>query len=178
MLADRGMVLDSANPDLDLMRAIVGVADQIPELRIVVDHLPSAKVPTEAPARDEYWYLLRHLAQNRNVFVKLSEVIAGRIEQGGGSSFAKDTLDGLWDVFGEDHVLYASDWPNSDHHATYLETISVVRDYVGAKSRSPGEILLEEFGGRLPLAKAPGGPTGAGYGETIGSIRADGYLES
>ena len=139
MLAERGLVMDSANPNLPLLRALAGVSDRLPELRIVADHLPSARVPPDPAEHDEYWSLLRHLARNRNVFVKLSEVAAGRIEQSGGPTFYKDTLDGLWDVFGEDHVLYASDWPNSDHHATYLETISIVRDYVSARSRAAQE---------------------------------------
>ena len=52
MLAERGLVLDSANPDLNLIRAIAGVSDHIPELRIVIDHLPSARVPAEAAARE------------------------------------------------------------------------------------------------------------------------------
>jgi predicted TIM-barrel fold metal-dependent hydrolase len=144
MLAERGLVLDSANPDPSLIRAIAGVADQIPELRIVIDHLPSARVPTEAAARDEYWSLLRHLAQNKNVFVKLSEVIAARIEQAGGATFDQETLGVLWDIFGEDHVLYASDWPNSDHHATYAETITTVRDFVKAKGRKAEEKFFWE----------------------------------
>src|SRR5271170_4151956 len=72
MLAERGLVLDSANPNPGLIRAIAGVAEHLPDLRIVIDHLPTARVPTEAAARDEYWSLLRHLAQNKNVFVKLS----------------------------------------------------------------------------------------------------------
>ncbi len=139
MLAERGLVLDSANPDPSLIRAIAGVADHIPELRIVIDHLPSARVPAETAAHDEYWSLLRHLAQNKNVFVKLSEVIAARIEQAGGPTFNQETLGALWDVFGEDHVLYASDWPNSDHHATYAESISIVRDFVKAKGRQAEE---------------------------------------
>jgi len=108
-------------------------------LRIVIDHLPTAKVPSEAAARDEYWSLLRQLAQNKNVFVKLSEVIAARIEETGGPTFAQERLDALWNIFGEDHVLYASDWPNSDHHATYQETISIVRSYVEAKGRIASE---------------------------------------
>ena len=45
----------------------------------------------------------------------------------------------IWDIFGEDHVLYASDWPNSDHHATYEETISIVRNYVEPKGRKVSE---------------------------------------
>ena len=131
MLAARGLSLDSANPDLKLLRAIASVADRVPELRIIVDHLPSMRVPSE-PA--EYSSLLHQLAQNKNIFVKLSEAEAARSEQSAGPDFYKDILDRLWDVFGEDHVLYASDWPNSDHHATYLKTITIVRDYVAAKS--------------------------------------------
>ena len=141
MLADRGLVLDSANPDLKLIRAIAGVSDHVPELRIVVDHLPTARIPSEAPAREEYGSLLGRLAKNKNVFVKLSEVIAARIEEAGGPGFAQERLDALWEIFGEDHVLYASDWPNSDHHATYQETISIIRSYVEPK----GRIAAEKF---------------------------------
>jgi L-fuconolactonase len=141
MLAGQGLVLDSANPDLNLIRAISGVADHIPELRMVIDHLPSAPVPAEPAARDEYWSLLRQLAKNKNVFVKLSEVALARSEQTApvAPSFNQDRLEELWDVFGEDRVLYASDWPNSDHHATYEETFSIVRNYVAAKGPAAAE---------------------------------------
>ena len=141
MLAEQGLVLDSANPDPALIRAIAGVADHLPELRIVIDHLPSARVPSEAAARDEYWSLLRHLAQNKNIFVKLSEVALARSEQAAPipPNFNQDRLDSLWDIFGEDHVLYASDWPNSDHNATYQETLSIVRNYVEPKGRVASE---------------------------------------
>jgi L-fuconolactonase len=143
MLAEQGLVLDSANPDVNLVRAISGVADHIPELRIVIDHLPSAPVPEQQATRDEYWSLLQQLAKNKNVFVKLSEVALARSEQKApvAASFNHDRLEELWNVFGEDHVLYASDWPNSDHHATYEETFSIVRDYVAAK----GPVAEEKF---------------------------------
>ncbi len=141
MLAEQGLVLDSANPDPALIRAIAGVADHLPDLRIVIDHLPSARVPSEAAARDEYWSLLRHLAQNKNIFVKLSEVALARSEQAAPipPNFNQDRLDSLWDIFGEDHVLYASDWPNSDHYATYQENLTIVRNYVETKGRVASE---------------------------------------
>jgi L-fuconolactonase len=143
MLADQGLVLDSANPDVSLIRAISVVADHIPELRIVIDHLPSAAVPAQPAARGEYWSLLRQLAENKNIFVKLSEVALARSEQTApvAPSFNQDRLEELWNVFGEDHVLYASDWPNSDHHATYEETFSIVRNYVATK----GPVAEEKF---------------------------------
>jgi L-fuconolactonase len=143
MLADQGLVLDSANPDLTLIRAISAVADHIPELRIVIDHLPSMAVPAQPAARDEYWSLLRQLAKNKNVFVKLSEVALARSEQTAPvpPNFNQERLEELWRVFGEDHVLYASDWPNSDHHATYEETFSIVRNFVEGK----GSVAAEKF---------------------------------
>jgi L-fuconolactonase len=136
VLAERGLTLDSANPNADLIRAIADVANAVPELRIVVDHLPTSPIPTTPEASKEYWALQRTLAQNRNIFVKLSEVLAARVEEHGGAGFAKERLDALWDIFGEDHVLYASDWPNSDHHATYEETFTIVRNYFSTKSRA------------------------------------------
>jgi L-fuconolactonase len=144
MLAEKGLVLDSANPDLNLIRAISGVADRIPELRIVIDHLPSAPVPAEQAPRDEYWSLLRQLAKNKNVFVKLSEVALARSEQKTpvDPSFNHDRLEELWTIFDEDHVLYASDWPNSDTHATYEETFSIVRNYIAAKGPVAEEKLF------------------------------------
>jgi L-fuconolactonase len=139
MLSERGLTLDSANPDMKLLQAIARVSEKVPQLRMVVDHLPSMHVPAEPT---EYWRLLHELAQNKNIFVKLSEVEAARLELNAGPGFYKDTLDGLWNVFGEDHVLYASDWPNSDHHATYLKTITILRDYVASKSRTAQEKFL------------------------------------
>lgn len=141
LLAEKGLVLDSANPDPGLIRAIADVADHIPELRIVIDHLPSAPVPTEAAARNEYWSLLKHLAGNKNIFAKLSEVVLARSEQPAPvpPNFDHDRLQQLWEIFGEDHVLYASDWPNSDHHATYEETFSILSDFVEPKGRVAAE---------------------------------------
>jgi L-fuconolactonase len=136
MLAERGLTFDSANPDMKLLQAIARVCNKVPQLRIVIDHLPSMHIPSES---GEYWRLLHELAQNKNVFAKLSEVEAARSELGASESFYKETLDGLWNVFGEDHVLYASDWPNSDHHATYMKTITILRDYAATRSRTEQE---------------------------------------
>jgi len=133
-LASAGLGLDSANPDPKLVRAILEVSQQVPELKIVIDHLPGATIPAENSARKEFWDNLRSLSQNTRVFVKLSEVpvrIANSVPKD--VSFYKEKLDAIWDVFGEDHVLFGSDWPNSDHIATYTETLELVRSYVSTK---------------------------------------------
>jgi len=139
-LASAGLELDSANPDPKLIEAILEVSQQVPELRIVIDHLPGATVPTAADARKEYWANLRSLSQNPRVFIKLSEVpvrVGNNVPKD--VAFYKEKLDAIWDVFGEDHILFGSDWPNSDHLATYAETLGIVRSYVAAKGRTASE---------------------------------------
>jgi len=133
-LAGFGLAMDSANPDSGLIRAIVEVSDQIPELRIVIDHLPAAPVPAAGAGRDAYWANLRHLSRNPNVSIKLSEIpmrVGQQVHLD--PAYYRERLDAIWDVFGEDHILFGSDWPNSDHLASYADTLGLVRGYVAQK---------------------------------------------
>jgi L-fuconolactonase len=41
LLAQADLALDTANPSMDLMNANVMLADAVPDLRIIMDHLPS-----------------------------------------------------------------------------------------------------------------------------------------
>jgi predicted TIM-barrel fold metal-dependent hydrolase len=158
LLAHAGLVLESANPDPNLIRALLAIADRVPGLRIVVDHLPHATIPEEKPARDAYWSDLRTLSQNPHVFVKLSEIpirLAGTLVTDFRSYQAG--LDQLWDIFGEDKCLYGSDWPNSDHVATYAQTLDIVRDYISrkgatvmAKFFSKNSVVAYKWRARLP----------------------------
>jgi L-fuconolactonase len=134
-LAQAGLVFESANPDPRLIGAILNVADRVPDLRIMIDHLPHAPVPTEATARKEYWSNLQQLGQSPHVFVKLSEIPA--LKDGAfvrDAKFYREPLDAIWDVFHEDRVIFGSDWPNSDHVASYADTFAIVREYISQKS--------------------------------------------
>jgi predicted TIM-barrel fold metal-dependent hydrolase len=139
-LAEAGLELDSANPDPDLIRGLLEVSQQVPELRIVVDHLPGAQVPTEPNARRHYESNLKILGQNSRVFIKLSEIpVRENNEVQTNIVFYKDKLDALWEIFGEDHVLFGSDWPNSDHIASFGDTLGIVQRYVSTKSAAASE---------------------------------------
>ena len=135
-LSDAGLLLESANPDPSLIAAILKLKQRIPELKIIIDHLPHA-VPLSAPAaRKDYERDLQSLSQYKDLFVKGSEVlrrIDGKVPKE--LNFYKPWLDEIWEIFGEDRLLYGSDWPNSDHLASYADTYGMIQQYVSGKGR-------------------------------------------
>ena len=148
-LASAGLEMDSANPDPKLIGAILRVSQQVPELRIVIDHLPHAVLPDDRDGLNAFWADLRELSKNPHVFVKLSEIpvrVNGRVPTE--PSFYRQKLDAIWDVFGDDRILFGSDWPNSDHVADYAETFGIVRGYVTEK----GGMAEEKFFWRNSVA--------------------------
>lgn len=139
-LAEAGLVLDTANPDPPLIRAVLRVTDRVPALRVIVDHLPQLQPPADYAARRQYEADLRELGKRRQVYVKVSEVLRrvdGRVPTG--LSFYRATLDQLWDIFGEDRLLYGSDWPNSDQWGTYPQVLRIVHEYFSGKGTSAME---------------------------------------
>ena len=82
----------------------------------------------------------RELAK-RNVFVKVS-VVARRVDGKVPTDLAiyKPRLDLIWDIFGEDRLLYASDWPNSaGNWVPYATELAIVREFFQAKGRTASE---------------------------------------
>ena len=134
-LAQAGLVLETANPDADLVEAVVEISDRVPDLRIVLDHLPHADPPAEPAMLQTYEANLHELSQRPNVFVKGSEIIRrinGSVALDIGSY--KASLDRLWDLFGEDRIYFGSDWPNSDSLANYDQTFGVAQQYIATRS--------------------------------------------
>jgi predicted TIM-barrel fold metal-dependent hydrolase len=134
--------MDSANPDPALIAALVRLTDKIPNLRLVVDHLPQLEAPTEPMARKQLQADLRELATRPQVYFKLSAVLRpvdGRVHLD--LEFYRSRLDELWGILGEDKVLYGSDWPNSDTKGTYQQGLNVIREYVIGK----GTMAAEKF---------------------------------
>jgi L-fuconolactonase len=100
----------------------------------VLDHLPRLAV-TAAIEKD-----LREIAKRPDVYVKVSGVLrdeGGKVPKD--TAFYKPRLDLLFDVFGQDRVVYGSDWPHSDRWGLYHEGLKVVREYFEAKGQAAAE---------------------------------------
>jgi L-fuconolactonase len=138
LLAEADLVLDTANPKIELLQALVRINDHVPELRIVIDHLPSLD-PTQE-TQTAYDAVLLELHGRTNIAVKLSEIYHkhnGQIVRD--PALHRERLDRLMDVFGEDRVLFGSDWPNSVGTATLDEIVGLVKNYFAAKPRAVAE---------------------------------------
>ena len=140
LLADAGLTLDTANPDPALIADLLRLTERVPNLRLVVDHLPKLEPPTDMAALAAYKKTLAELAQRPLSYVKLSAVLRmvdGKVPED--VNFYRDRLDTLFGLFGEDRVVYGSDWPNSDNVAEYPAVFKVVSDYFGAKTPAQRE---------------------------------------
>lgn len=134
LMADLDLTLDTANQRIDLLEAVVRVADAVPNLRVVIDHLPHFDPkPGEQAA---YAAVLRELSQRPSTYVKLSEIIHpvdGRTAKT--VDAYRDRLRLLADTFGPDRVLFGSDWPNILQDATLEEVFAVAHAFYADRPR-------------------------------------------
>ncbi len=136
--AGADLSLDTANPNLDLLEGMLRLSDRVPNLRMVVDHLP--KIQVQASQRPRYERILAEFSDRPQTYVKISAVLlnrAGRVSYD--LADYRATIDQIADAFGEDRILFGSDWPNSDPLGSYAQVIGIVQEYFASKSREQQE---------------------------------------
>jgi predicted TIM-barrel fold metal-dependent hydrolase len=139
LLAQADLALDTANPSMDLMQANVLLADQAPDLRIIMDHLPSFDPTPEN--QKAYKAVVKEMAARPNIFVKLTEVY----HPGKDGTVLTDyeplraRLEYLFRSFGEDRVIFGTDYPNSYGVATIAQEVSLMKRFFSTKSRDATE---------------------------------------
>ena len=136
LLAQTGQTLDMANPSFDLLRGALLAMEAVPDLRVVMDHMPSLDPTPETQAL--YDSLIGELAQHPNFFLKLSQVIH-KDDKGVTVTAPRARLDQLMAAFGEDRVMFGGDWPNSVGTATIPEALALMRDYFAGRPRIQAE---------------------------------------
>ena len=140
LIEQAGLTLDTANPRPDLIEAVLRVNDKVPELRIVVDHLPAMLWRMDANARTAVEGTLRELAKRPRIYIKVSELM--RMVDGKPSTdpaLYKPFLDRFFDTFGEDKLVFGSDWPNGPAVDNLPVIVQIVQEYFAAKGRAAAE---------------------------------------
>jgi predicted TIM-barrel fold metal-dependent hydrolase len=140
LLAQADLALDTANPSMNLMWANVMLADAIPDLRIIMDHLPSFDPTPEN--QQVYEAVVKEMAVRPNIFVKLTEVYHPRLTDGfivKEYELLRARLEYLFGAFGEDRVIFGTDYPNSYGVATIPEEVAIVKRFISTKPREAAE---------------------------------------
>jgi L-fuconolactonase len=135
LMSDTGMELDvnlSGGKGLD---AVAKLADDMPDLRIVIDHVGGSGDPRQIT--EEWKNGMRLAGQRKNVFCKVSALVEQTKNEYGkapqDTAYYLPVLDHVWDCFGEDRLIYASNWPVSDKGAPYDIVFRIVKEYFSAK---------------------------------------------
>lgn len=139
VLASRGLAYDVIGVLPRHLEHAVALADELPELRLVVDHLGTPPVGSEP---GEWGRLVDELGSRPNVFVKLSGLTtlgpAGRASAADLRPYADRALD----AFGPSRMLYGGDWPVSTLATPYAETFAVARDLLAALTPAERDEVL------------------------------------
>jgi len=123
---------------LDLVggREILGFADrlakELPDLRIIIDHLAGVTVDGKPPPAD-WLRQMKVLVPKRNVYCKLSGLVEGTGRKDGSAprdvEFYRPVLDAMRQMFGPERLIYASNWPVSEIFAPLATIQGIVEDY-------------------------------------------------
>ena len=114
--------------------AAIELAARLPEQRFVVDHVakPEIKSGKTAPWAAQ----MRELAQNKNVFCKLSGLVTEADWKHWKADDFKPYLDVVFDAFGVERLMFGSDWPVCLLAATYRQVKQLIENYLTGYSEA------------------------------------------
>ena len=142
ILAEKDLQMD-VNMGYYDMEHLLQLADAVPQLRIVINHIGAARPIDGVAANPEWADVMRRMAGRPNVFCKVSAVLqhSAVLPAPEGVDFYRPTLDVLWDAFGEDRLMYGSNWPNVEQIGPYSQELAITSGYF----REKGDAAAEKF---------------------------------
>jgi L-fuconolactonase len=122
--------------------AAVDLVTRLPEQRFVIDHMakPQVKFPKASPWAAQ----MREIAQNKNVFCKISGLVTEADWKHWKADDFKPYLDVVFSAFGADRLMFGSDWPVCLLAATYGQVKQLICNYVKGFPQSDQDKI---FGG-------------------------------
>ncbi len=104
------------------MPDVAALLEKLPDLTVVIDHM--ADCPIDKPAELEKLIALKRYPR---LFVKISHTWSIS-KQPYPWPDAQQYVKRLYDAYGPQRLMWATDWPIVESHSTYARALSVVRD--------------------------------------------------
>lgn len=137
-IAGRGLCFDVHSPTAWAEQA-APLARAVSDLRLVVNHVANAPV-TGGPPPAAWTELMKRLAEQPNVFMKVSGLVEGSKRMKGDApaivDYYRSVLDALWDIFGSDRLIYGSNWPVCGRYAPLATVQRIALDYFTSKGQA------------------------------------------
>lgn len=134
------------NLTLDILPHGISVADcdtiarAVPDIRIVVNHCLAYAAdgkPVDLKWVDE----VKKLAKNKNVYCKVSALYQHSAVQPAPTDIGhyQSLLDVLWNAFGQERLIYGSNWPVTKRSGDYASYVAVVNSFFSKKGKEASE---------------------------------------
>jgi L-fuconolactonase len=137
-LADRGLPFDVPDAWPRHLGALVELADALPGLTIVLDHL--GKPPREPEASAAWAGILRDVASRPNVVAKISGL------QSPGAPFSvtavRPAVELAFELFGPERLMYGGDWPMTVLSGGYSHAWEIYSALLGELSETERSAVL------------------------------------
>jgi len=141
LLADSDLELD-VNGGPDTPQHVAKLSASVPQLRIIINHIGNLPIDGRDPPK-AWSDAMETAAKQENVFCKVSALV----EQTATKPATREldyyipVLNHLWNNFGENRLIFGSNWPVSDRGAPLDVLIRIVREFFMSK----GELAAKKF---------------------------------
>jgi len=140
MLADRGYRYDLLIFSHQLPAAAEMLA-QIPNLHVVIDHIAKPDIKSRSDF-DTWQQNMAVLAHNAKCYCKLSGMVTEADWLNWHSDDFHPFMQTVLDLFGQDRIMFGSDWPVCLVAADYDQVKSLVLDFINVQAPDAKELIL------------------------------------
>ena len=164
LLADKDMTLDLLVGHASL-EMIDQIATKIPNLRIVVNHCAGYSADGK-PVKPEWKKQIQAVARHKNVYCKFSGMLEHAADKPAPADVKYYTpmLDVLWEEFGPERLIHASNWPVVNNGGDYEKHLALCHAYLELKGQAAMDNVFWQNAERVyrlklkPLKKQKGTP--------------------
>ena len=114
---------------------------RVPGLRLVLNHIAEGR-PIDGRAPNPEWvHSLRQIAVWPQVYCKVSALVqmTETTPAPADVEFYRPTLDALWNAFGPDRLIYASNWPQIERVSDFATAHNIVARYFEGRGSEAAE---------------------------------------
>lgn len=114
--------------------------EYFPDQKMILDHI--AKPLIKAGKMEPWATYIKALAQNKNLYCKLSGLVTEADWQNWKEEDIKPYLDVVFEAFGASRLVYGSDWPICLLAANYTRVLELIKDYIAPLETKEQEMIM------------------------------------